>query len=262
VEKVCNHIVEGDIYQANLSQRFEADLPGHFSAWEMYKRLRKTNPAPFGVFLQCRDHTIASSSPERFLSVCGSVVEARPIKGTIRRDLDNPSIDAERGQDLLKSEKDRAENIMIVDLLRNDLSKVCTPDSVKVPALCELETYASVHHLTSVVMGELRQGMDAFDLITAAFPGGSITGAPKIRAMEIITELEGDAREIFCGSIGWIGFNGDMDFNIAIRTAFMNNKTAVLQAGGGITILSEAQAEYDETLAKAARVFDAFAPEG
>jgi len=162
----------------------------------------------------------------------------------------------------LASEKDRAENVMIVDLLRNDLSRVCAPHSVQVPALCALESYANVHHLVSVVRGRLAPGRDAVDLIAATFPGGSITGAPKIRAMDIITQIEGAARGVYCGAIGYIGFDGGMDLNIAIRTVAFHGGEAVFQAGGGITLLSDPQQEYDETEAKAARLFSAFARAG
>ncbi|MGQ0684929.1 chorismate-binding protein, partial [Bradyrhizobium sp.] len=161
----------------------------------------------------------------------------------------------------LTSEKDRAENIMIVDLLRNDLSRVCAAHSVKVPALCGLESYASVHHLVSVITGKLAGDQDAVTLLKACFPGGSVTGAPKVRSMEIIAEIEGVAREVYCGAIGFIGFNGRMDTNIAIRTVTIEDGLAVFHAGGGITAMSEPDAEYKETLAKAQRIFDAFRPE-
>lgn len=201
---------------------------------------------------------MASSSPERFIRLDGRHVETRPIKGTARR-LDDPVADRAAAEALQASVKERAENVMIVDLLRNDLSRVCAPGSVAVPTLCGLETYANVHHLVSVVTGDLRDGLDALDLLEGTFPGGSITGAPKIRAMDIITEIEGDARELYCGAIGRIGFDGALDTSIAIRTVFMDAHQAVLQAGGGVTLLSEPGPEYDETLAKAARVFEAFA---
>ena len=258
VERVRDYIRSGDIYQANLTQRFEAVLPDGFDAWAFYCNLRTINPAPFAAYLSDGPTVLASSSPERFIGLRGGIVEARPIKGTCRRaaDLDE---DRALGAALLASEKDRAENVMIVDLLRNDLSRVCAPGSVEVPVLCGLESYASVHHLTSVVRGRMRQGLGAVDLIEASFPGGSITGAPKIRAMDIITELEQVARGVYCGSIGYIGFDGDMDLNIAIRTAVIGAGRAVVQAGGGITLLSEAAAEYAETLTKADRLFAAFA---
>ena len=261
VESVKEHIRNGDIYQANISQRFQASLPPDFSAWALYQRLRAINPAPFAAYLKDGDTTILSSSPERFLSLRDGTVEARPIKGTIGRSA-NPEQDRALAETLSGSEKDRAENIMIVDLLRNDLSRVCKPGTVEVPVLCGLETYASVHHLTSVVRGQLQTGLDAVDLIAACFPGGSITGAPKVSAMNIITGLEGHARGIYCGAIGYIGFDGDMDLNIAIRTATSGDGIAVFQAGGGVTLLSDGAAEYAETLTKAQRIFDAFSGPG
>ncbi len=200
---------------------------------------------------------VASSSPERFLSVEGDRVEARPIKGTAKRWTD-PIADGSSSRALLGSEKDRAENVMIVDLLRNDISRVCRPGTVEAPTLCGLETYASVHHLVSVMTGRLKEGLGALDLIRAAFPGGSITGAPKLRAMEIITEIERHARGVYCGAIGWIGFSGDANFNIAIRTATFAGGKALFQAGGGITALSDPAAEYDETLTKARALLEAF----
>ncbi|MBP1183885.1 aminodeoxychorismate synthase component I [Methylobacterium sp. PvR107] len=258
VEKVRAYIRAGDIYQANIAQRFSADLPAGFDPFALYRRLRETNPATFGAYLEMEGLTVASSSPERFIRLDGRHVETRPIKGTARR-LDDPAADRAAAEALLASVKERAENVMIVDLLRNDLSRVCAPGSVAVPTLCGLETYAGVHHLVSVVTGDLRDGLDALDLLEGTFPGGSITGAPKIRAMDIITEIEGDARELYCGAIGRIGFDGALDTSIAIRTVFMDDHQAVLQAGGGVTLLSEPGPEYDETLAKAERVFEAFA---
>lgn len=260
VERVRDYIRAGDIYQANIAQRFSADLPQGFDAFRLYRRLRETNPATFGAYIAFEGLTIASSSPERFLKLDGRRVETRPIKGTVRRVAD-PGEDQALALALQSNPKERAENIMIVDLLRNDLSRICAPHSVEVPVLCGLESYASVHHLVSVVTGTLRPGADVIDLIAATFPGGSITGAPKLRAMDIITEIEGDARELYCGAIGRIGFDGSLDTSIAIRTVFMNEHEAVLQAGGGVTLLSEPGPEYDETLVKAARVFAAFEEE-
>ena len=259
VEKVRDYIRAGDIYQANIAQRFAADLPPGFDAFAFYRRLRETNPATFGAYLDFEGLTVASSSPERFLKLEGRAVETRPIKGTVRRDPD-PARDAAIAAALARNPKERAENIMIVDLLRNDLSRVCEPGSVRVPTLCGLESYAGIHHLVSVVTGTLREGADALDLIEKTFPGGSITGAPKLRAMDIITEIEGDARELYCGAIGALGFDGSLDTSIAIRTVFMDEARAVLQAGGGVTLLSEPGPEYEETLTKAARVFAAFEP--
>ncbi len=257
VETVRDYIRAGDIYQANIAQRFVADLPPAFDPFAFYRRLRATNPATFGAYLDFDRLTVASSSPERFLKLQGRAVETRPIKGTVRRDPD-PARDAEVAAALQANPKERAENIMIVDLLRNDLSRVCEAGSVQVPVLCGLESYAGIHHLVSVVTGTLRAEADALDLIQKTFPGGSITGAPKLRAMDIITEIEGDARELYCGAIGALGFDGSLDTSIAIRTVFMDERQAVLQAGGGVTLLSDPASEYEETLTKAARVFAAF----
>ena len=257
VERVRDYIRAGDIYQANIAQRFAADLPPGFDPFAFYRRLRATNPATFGAYLDLGGTTVASSSPERFLKLQGRAVETRPIKGTVRRDPD-PARDAALAAALQANPKERAENIMIVDLLRNDLSRVCEAGSVRVPVLCGVESYAGIHHLVSVVTGTLREGADALDLIEKTFPGGSITGAPKLRAMDIITEIETDARELYCGAIGALGFDGSLDTSIAIRTVVMDGRQAVLQAGGGVTLLSDPAAEYEETLTKAARVFAAF----
>ncbi|HEY1735022.1 MAG TPA: aminodeoxychorismate synthase component I [Methylovirgula sp.] len=258
VEKVRSHIYRGDIYQANIAQRFETDLPPGFSPFSFYEQLRRINPAPFGAYLSFGETAIASSSPELLLRRRGSAVEARPIKGTARR-LSDPIEDARRAEMLLASEKDRAENIMIVDLLRNDLSLVSKPHSVDVPVLCGLESYANVHHLVSVVTGELDDDRDDLDLLAATFPGGSITGAPKRRAMEIIETIEKTPRGYYCGTILYMGFDGTTDMNIAIRTAVLKPGKASFHAGGGITYLSDPAAEYAETYTKAQRIFDAFA---
>ncbi|MDQ0394058.1 aminodeoxychorismate synthase component I [Labrys monachus] len=261
VARVIGYIRDGDIFQANLSHRFSATPAGGADPLATYLAVRRANPAPFSALLVEGVRFIASTSPERFLRLArdprGAVVEARPIKGTRRRSM-RPAEDAVLARSLAQSEKDRAENIMIVDLLRNDLSRVCLPGSVDVPVVCGVETYASVHHLTSVVTGILRPGRDIADLIAATFPGGSITGAPKIRAMEIIAELEQEARGVYCGAIGWIGFDGAADLNIAIRTLTFDGTELSVRAGGGITLLSDPAAEYDETLAKAERLLGAF----
>lgn len=257
VQRVTDLILAGDIFQANIAQRFIANLPITFDPLGFYCRLRSINPAPFGALLRYGKLVVACSSPERFLKLTGSQVETRPIKGTIAR-CANPKQDQQNAAYLCASEKDRAENIMIVDLLRNDLSRVCTDHSVDVPVLCQLESYASVHHLTSVVTGKLVSGQNAVTLLRACFPGGSVTGVPKIRAMEIIADIEGAPREMYCGTIGFIGFNGYMDTNIVIRTVTISDHVAVFQAGGGITAMSEPAAEYEETLIKARRIFEAF----
>ena len=257
IQRVRDYILAGDIYQANVAQTFSATLPGGFDPFAFYLRLRETNAAPFAAFLNHDELCIASSSPERFLKLDDRAVETRPIKGTARRSTD-PAEDKSLAQALLASAKDRAENVMIVDLLRNDLSRVSKPDSVEVPMLCGLETYAAVHHLVSVVTGQMIDGATVGDLIAATFPGGSITGAPKIRAMDIITEIENAVRGPYCGAIGYLGFNGCLDLNIAIRTVTFSNGKASLSAGGGITALSDPAAEYEETFTKATRVFAAF----
>jgi para-aminobenzoate synthetase component 1 len=260
VQRVIDLILAGDVFQANIAQRFSASLSTSFDPLAFYCQLRSLNPAPFAALLRYGELTIASSSPERFLKLDGRQVETRPIKGTIARSGDAKE-DQRRAETLVTSEKDRAENTMIVDLMRNDLSRVCTPHSVEVPVLCDLESYASVHHLVSIVTGELARDQDAVTLLRACFPGGSITGAPKVRSMEIIAEIERVTRGVYCGAIGFIGFNGNMDTNIAIRTVTIDDGLAVFHAGSGITAMSDSEAEYEETLAKAQRIFDAFRAE-
>lgn len=259
ITRTVDYILAGDIFQANITQTFEAAVPAGFDPLAFYLELRRRNPATFAAFLDYGCIQIASSSPERLLRVEGRSVEARPIKGTRRRDPD-PARDASLIASLASSRKDHAENVMIVDLLRNDLSRVASPGSVRVPVLCGLESYASVHHLVSVVTGELAKPNGIGELIGAAFPGGSITGAPKIRAMEIIADIEQAPRGVYCGSIGYIGFNGRSDLNIAIRTAQFSGGLARVQGGGGITARSEPAAEYDESLTKIRRIMEAFAP--
>ncbi len=259
VDRVKSYIMAGDIYQANISQAFQATLPVGHDALSIYGALRGANPAPFGAYLAQGDSTILSTSPELFLRTDGRFVETRPIKGTAPRAV-NGAEDVAAARELSASRKDRAENVMIVDLLRNDLSRVSRPDSVEVPELCAVESYAGLHHLVSVVTGELRPECDALDVLAAAFPGGSITGAPKLRAMEIIAEIEGQSRGVYCGAIGSIGFDGSMDLNIAIRTLVVEGDAVELRVGGGITMLSDPGSEYEETLVKARRIFEAFAP--
>ncbi len=259
IQKTVDYILAGDIFQANITQCFSADLPSNFDAFAFYQTLRDKNPATFAAYLDFGDVKVASSSPERLVNMQGRHLQARPIKGTRGRDIDAGS-DAALIAELQSSRKDRAENVMIVDLLRNDLSRVAKPGSVKVPVLCGLESYANVHHLVSVVEAEAKDGVDIIDVLQAVFPGGSITGAPKIRAMEVIAEFEHQARGLYCGSIGWMGFNGHADFNIAIRTALFAGGKAYVQGGGGITANSLASAEYDESLTKIARIMEAFAP--
>jgi len=259
VRHVLDYIFAGDIFQANLSQSFFAhygpeNTPDRFS---LYRRLRAISPAPFGAYLEFGAVGILSNSPERFLKIdTDGRVETKPIKGTRARGTTTLE-DATNAQELLLSEKDRAENVMIVDLLRNDLSKVCEPHSVIATAICQLESFANVHHLVSTIEGRLESGKTAIDALAACFPGGSITGAPKIRAMEIITELENRRRGAYCGAIGFIGFNGAMDTNIAIRTLSIHEGRAAFNVGGGIVADSIPTAEYDETLSKAAKLMAA-----
>ena len=250
VARVIGYIHAGDIFQANLSQRFETELGDGDTPYALYLRLRAASPAPFASFFNFGAGVIVSSSPERFLSCREGIVETKPIKGTRPRGA-TPEDDARLAAELLASEKDRAENVMIVDLLRNDISRVCTDSSVEVEKLCELESFANVHHLVSTVRGRLRQGMTSADLLAACFPGGSVTGAPKRRAMEIIAELEPTTRGPYCGAIGWLGADGNMDSAIAIRTITVAGRRVTFQAGGGIVADSDPAAEYEETLAKA-----------
>jgi para-aminobenzoate synthetase component 1 len=256
VSRVIDYIHAGDIFQANLSQRFETELGAGDSAWALYLRLRAASPAPFSSFFNFGEGTIVSSSPERFLSCLNGEVETKPIKGTRPRGR-TADEDTKLAAALLVSEKDRAENVMIVDLLRNDISRVCEDHSVVVTKLCELESFANVHHLVSTVRGRLRADMKASDLLAACFPGGSVTGAPKRRAMEIIAELEPTTRGPYCGAMGWLGANDDMDSAIAIRTMVVKDRRVTFQAGGGIVADSDAAAEYEETLAKARNMREA-----
>jgi para-aminobenzoate synthetase component 1 len=250
VKKTMEYILAGDIFEACISQRFKALLHDNMKPFDLYCRLRSLNSAPFAAYIHFFDMVIASASPERFLKLSQGKVEARPIKGTRPRGQ-NAIEDAFFAKELMNSEKDHAENVMIVDLLRNDLSRVCEDHSVKVPQLCGLETYATVHHLVSVITGQLQDHLSAIDLLRATFPGGSITGAPKIRAMEIIAEIEPNQRGPYCGSIGYIGFNGDMDSSIVIRTYAIKNNIVTFQAGGAIVADSNPLDEYEETLVKA-----------
>lgn len=258
IQKTIDYIHAGDIFQANISQRFEAELPEDFDPYAHYLHLRGINAAPFAAYFNMGGVVVSSASPERFLTVKSNAVETKPIKGTRPHIQGDEALDAHYRNALENSEKDRAENIMIVDLLRNDLSKTCRPDSVKVSALCALESFASVHHLVSTIEGQLRVGCDALHLLEGCFPGGSITGAPKIRAMEIIDELEPTRRGAYCGSIGYIGFDGSMDSNILIRTLVYQGGKVSFQVGGGIVADSNPTEEYDETLAKAHGLLESF----
>ncbi len=251
--KIKQYLKEGDCYQVNLAQRFVADCEG--DPWVAYQTLRQLNAAPFSAYLNMPGVQLLSSSPERFLKVTDGVVETKPIKGTRPRGF-NDIDDQQHVEDLQNSQKDRAENLMIVDLLRNDISKTCQKGSVKVPLLFDVESYATVHHLVSTVTGVLAEDQQALDLLRSCFPGGSITGAPKIRSMEIIEELEPHRRGVYCGAIGYIGFNGNMDTNIAIRTLVHSEGTIRFWAGGGIVNDSVADDEYQECFDKAAALLD------
>jgi para-aminobenzoate synthetase component 1 len=246
--RIQAYLHAGDCYQVNLAQRFAVPAAG--DPWPLYRRLRALNPAPFSAFLKTPYGRVLCSSPERFLALRDGCVETSPIKGTRPRAA-NPGADDALADDLRGSPKDRAENLMIVDLLRNDLGRVCSPGSIRVPELFAVKSYATVHHLVSTITGRLRPDEDAPSLLRACFPGGSITGAPKVRAMEIIEALEPHRRGVYCGSIGYIGFDGAMDTNIAIRTLVHSHGSLRFWAGGGIIYDSDAAQEYLETFDKA-----------
>ncbi|QEK11031.1 aminodeoxychorismate synthase component I [Crassaminicella thermophila] len=248
INKIKSYIKAGDIYQANMTQRFECDL--QITPFELYAKLREINPAPFASYIDFGEGQIVSSSPERFIQIKNRIIETRPIKGTRPRGK-TPTEDIKNREELLSSEKDKAELLMIVDLERNDLGKVSKTGTVEVTELFHLEEYATVYHLVSTIIGKMKDDCDVIDCIKATFPGGSITGAPKIRSMEIIDELEPTQRNIYTGSIGYIGFNGDTDLNIVIRTILCKNQKAYFQVGGGIVWDSDAELEYEETLHKA-----------
>lgn len=248
-KRIKEYIREGDCYQVNFAQQFSVTVEG--DSWLAYQQLRKINPAPYSAYLNLPFAQILSSSPETFLKVHDGGVETRPIKGTRPR-VEDKTRDAELAGELRNSAKDRAENLMIVDLLRNDLGKNCVPGSIEVPALFEVESYARVHHMVSTIGGQLATGKDSIDLLRGCFPGGSITGAPKFRAMEIIEELEPQHRDLYCGSIGYLGYDGNMEVNIAIRTLVKTDDRMIFGAGGGIVHDSEMEAEYQESFDKAA----------
>ena len=254
IHKVKEYIRTGDVYQINMTQCFSTLINKH--PLNIYEKLRCTNPAPFSAYLEYKDFNVLCSSPERFIKLTNGIVETRPIKGTIARGK-NKKEDSKNQKILQKSMKDQAENVMIVDLLRNDVGKVCKFSSVKVPELFHIEKYATVFHLVSTVTGELKDGFTAIDCLKAAFPGGSITGAPKIRAMEIIDELEPTKRHLYTGCIGYIGFDGNMDLNIVIRTILIKNDHAYYQVGGGIVWDSIPEKEYQETLDKGSALKEA-----
>ncbi|MFZ9614296.1 MAG: anthranilate synthase component I family protein [Candidatus Methylopumilus sp.] len=251
VNKILSFIKEGDVYQINISNKYIVSCEGN--SWTGYKKLREINRAPFMAYFHFDDFDILCGSPERFIQSHSKRVETRPIKGTEPRDI-NPIKDKENAEKLLASEKDRAENLMIVDLLRNDLSKNCIPGSVNVKALCELKSYSNVHHLESIIEGVLKPHSTLTKLLKDCFPGGSITGTPKKRSMEIISDLEPHRRDIYCGSIGYIGFNHNMDTNIAIRTLVRKDNNIHFYSGGGIVAQSNSKNEFDEISFKASNI--------
>ncbi len=255
IKKIKNYIASGDVYQVNMSQRFEMDFEG--DTFCLFKTLYKTNPAPFFAFINAGDHQVISTSPERFIQRIDRRVETRPIKGTMPRG-NTPAEDKERGRELMKSEKDDAELSMIVDLLRNDFGKVCECGSVRVAEHKRLEAYQNVYHLVSIVEGILAENHDSVDLLTATFPGGSITGCPKIRSMEIIDELEPNRRHVYTGAIGYISFHDTMDLSIAIRTATVFQGKIFFSVGGGIVFDSDPSDEFDETLHKGKTLLEVF----
>ena len=254
-QRIQDYIRNGDCYQVNFAQRFRVDVTG--DPWMAYRQLRDINPAPFAAYMNLPFAQVLSASPERFLSLHNGRVITQPIKGTRPRSAE-PGVDWMLGHSLLNSAKDRAENVMIVDLLRNDLSKNCSLKSVKVPKLFELQSFATVHHLVTTITGRLDWGRDALDLLRGCFPGGSITGAPKIRAMEIIDEQEPFRRGVYCGTIGYIGFDGRMDSSIVIRTITHAQGRMYFWAGGGITTGSTLDGEYQESFDKAAAMLKLF----
>jgi para-aminobenzoate synthetase component 1 len=250
VAALVAHILNGDIFQANLAQNFTAQLAENDDALSYYRRLRRAGPAPFSAFFQMGERALASASPERFLQIANGHVETRPIKGTQKRGRDAAE-DLAIAAALAASEKDRAENVMIVDLLRNDLAKNCRLGSIDVPQLCALESFANVHHLVSTVRGALPPEVSPVKVLADCFPGGSITGAPKIRAMQLISAYEKTPRGASYGSIGYIGFDGRMDTSIIIRTVEISGPHLRFHVGGGIVADSDPDAEYVETLNKA-----------
>lgn len=247
LDKIMQHIIAGDTYQINFSQRFSGDFSG--SPKSAYLALRKVLPSPFSAYIDLCEDKILSLSPERFIQIDQDKVKTQPIKGTAPRGL-TPEDDAELAENLLNSEKNRAENLMIVDLLRNDFSQSCRPFSVKVPKLFELESFANVHHLVSTIEGRIEDGISPMEFFMRCFPGGSITGTPKKRAMEIINDLEEHPRNIYCGSVCYLSANGNFDSNIAIRTLLVSENKIYCWGGGGVVADSDPEEEYQESLHK------------
>ncbi|WP_031815505.1 aminodeoxychorismate synthase component I, partial [Vibrio parahaemolyticus] len=253
-DKVQEYLLSGDCYQINLAQRFNAPYQG--SEWQAYLKLESANQAPFSAFIRMPESSILSISPERFLELKDRVIETKPIKGTRPRSED-PRQDTANAHDLQTAEKDQAENLMIVDLLRNDIGRVASPGSVHVPKLFDIESFPAVHHLVSTIRANLDEQYSPADLLRACFPGGSITGAPKVRAMQIIEELEPHRRSAYCGSIGYISRHGRMDTSITIRTLVAENHKLYAWAGGGVVADSDCASEYQETLDKLSKILPA-----
>lgn len=253
--RIRDYTVDGDCYQVNLTKQFSAQVTG--DGWPTYRYLRENSPAPYGAYMNFPFAQVLSNSPESFIQCRERQVTTSPIKGTRPRNLQNKAVDKANANALFNSPKDRAENVMIVDLMRNDLSRCCELGSVKVPHLFEVHSFANVHHLISTVCGILRENLHALDLLRSCFPGGSITGAPKIRAMEIIEELEPTRRGLYCGAIGYVGVDGNLETNIAIRTIVVKDGVARYSAGGGLVIDSEVEAEYQELLDKSRMMTEA-----
>ncbi|GAK82768.1 para-aminobenzoate synthase aminase component [Vibrio ponticus] len=249
--QVQEYLLSGDCYQINLAQRFSASYQG--SEWQAYCQLEQVNQAPFSAFVRTEHSAILSVSPERFLQVNHGIIETKPIKGTRPR-FSDPVRDLASANELAAAEKDQAENLMIVDLLRNDVGRVAKPGTVHVPKLFDIESFPAVHHLVSTIKAELDEKYHSLDLLRASFPGGSITGAPKVRAMEIIEELEPHRRSAYCGSIGYISRHGRMDTSITIRTLVAENGKLHVWAGGGLVADSQADSEYQETFDKLSRI--------
>jgi len=249
VRTVKDYIAAGDVYQVNITQRFEADITG--DPWELYRRLRHVNPSPFSAYLGFPEVSVLSASPEEFLKLEDGLLRTRPMKGTRPRGI-SASEDRKVASELLASEKDRAENVMIVDLMRNDLGRVCVPGSISVPELFAIEEYPTVYQMVSTVTGRTHAGVGPVEILEACFPGGSVTGAPKIRAMEIIDEIEPVQRSVYCGAIGYIGFDGSLLMSVPIRNILVTGNKAYIQVGGGIVADSDPDAEYRESLDKAA----------
>lgn len=253
-DRVQEYLLSGDCYQINLAQRFNASYQG--SEWQAYTKLEAANQAPFSAFIRMPNSAIISVSPERFLELKDNVIETKPIKGTRPRSQ-NTELDQANAHDLQTAVKDQAENLMIVDLLRNDIGRVASPGSVHVPKLFDIESFPAVHHLVSTIRADLNTQYSAADLLRACFPGGSITGAPKVRAMQIIEELEPHRRSAYCGSIGYISRHGRMDTSITIRTLVAEDNKLYAWAGGGVVADSDCAAEYQETLDKLSKILPA-----